>query len=71
MPHGFKGSGTPPAANHRGRPLGAARAATGSKARVKKACAPVAAPAPKVSKDELRVQVETLERTVAALRAHS
>ena len=32
---------------------------------------PAAAPAPKVSKDELRAQVEKLERTVATLRARS
>ncbi len=75
---------TPAGGARRGRPLGSTSAkaaaavmpakgrqpATATPAATRRTAA-VAAPAPKVSKDELRAQVEKLERTVATLRARS
>jgi hypothetical protein len=55
-----------------GRPAKTAAAAVprkAAKATKVAARAPAAPPAPKVSKDELRAQVEKLEQLVAALRA--
>ena len=75
---------TPAGGARRGRPPGstsakAAAAAKPAKGRRPAVTPPAAtrrkptavAPAPKVSKDELRAQVEKLERTVATLRARS
>ena len=64
---------SPKAAKRRGRVAAAApRAAAktpGAKGPASKASAAKASLAPKVSKDELRAQIEKFERTVATLRA--
>ena len=58
---------TPPGGARRGRPPGS----TSAKAAAIRRPPAAASPAPKVSKDELRAQMEKLERTVATLRARS
>lgn len=75
---------TPAGGARRGRPPGSTSAKTTATAKPAKGRQPAvptpaatrrtaaaAVPAPKVSKDELRAQVEKLERTVATLRARS
>ncbi len=52
-------------------PVKAPRTAAAKSVATQRTAAAAAVPAPKVSKDELRAQVEKLERSVATLRARS